>query len=72
MATHSSILFFFKFIKVLLFFFLFLFFPDQSAQLGKARAWAPAGWGPRLGSPATPVFLPGESHGHRSLVDYSP
>ena len=26
--------------------------PDRSAQLGKARAWAPAGWGPCLGSPA--------------------
>ena len=26
--------------------------PDQSARLGKARAWAPAGWGPCLGTPA--------------------
>ena len=28
--------------------------------------------GGRHGNPSTPVFLPGESHGQRSLVGYSP
>ena len=27
---------------------------------------------PEEGWPSTPVFLPGESHGQRSLVGYSP
>ena len=38
--------------------------PASIAGLGRSpwrRAWQP-----------TPVFLPGESHGQRSLVDYSP
>ena len=41
---------FFFFLSSLKFFYFF--FPDRSAQPGKARAWAPAGWGPCLGSPA--------------------
>ena len=33
----------------------------QEMQIGKIQAWQP-----------TPVFLPGKSHGERSLAGYSP
>ena len=33
----------------------------QVQSVGRRRAWRP-----------TPVFLPGESHGQRSLAGYSP
>ena len=33
----------------------------RNKELARRRAWQP-----------TPVFLPGESHGQRSLVGYSP
>ena len=35
--------------------------PDSIPGLGRSRKWQP-----------TPVFLPGESQGRRSLVGYSP
>ena len=34
--------------------------PGSGRSLGEGHAWQ-----------ATPVFLPGESHGQRSLADYS-
>ena len=39
------------------------------------KTWVPSlGWGDpwRRARQPTPVFLPGESHGQRSLVGYSP
>ena len=47
---------------------------NPHARAGDVRdACLIPGWGrsPGGGQP-TPVFLPGESHGQRSLVDYSP
>ena len=44
--------------------------PANAGDVG----WIPgSGRSPRKGNwQPTPVFLPGESHGHRSLVGYSP
>ena len=43
----------------------------QKTQETQVRCLA---WGDSLeeGMQPTPVFLPGESHGHRSLASYSP
>ena len=48
--------------------------PPASAGDGKRCGFDPQGWkDPLEESRATnPVFLPGESHGQRSLVGYSP
>ena len=45
------------------------------ANTGDVRFWFDPWVGKipwRKGWPPTPVFLPGESHGQRSLVGYSP
>ena len=45
--------------------------PPASAGDGRDRGWIPGlGRSPGEGQPLTSVFLPGESHGQRSLASY--
>ena len=68
---------------LIVFVFVYLYFPNPSSLVAQRLKCLPAMWETRVRSlgledplgrkwQPTPVFLPGLSHGQRSLVGYSP